>query len=160
MVYRRTERGLTLIELMLVVSIIGLLAVLAIPAFMKARMRAKTSGFVNDLRSLYGAFQQYALENGDFPPDVPPGVMPVGMAEYLPRRLDWTAETRIGGHWDWDRAELRGTALHRCYAGVSVWNPGRTTKQMELIDEKIDDGNLVTGGFYARSNGYIYVLEK
>jgi len=151
--------GFTVVEIMIVMSIIGLLAVLAIPLFAKARMKTQANAFINDLRLAGDAFEQYALENGTFPANEDPGVVPDGMSEYLPRRIFWTERTTIGGHWDWDRAANRGEELHGCYAGLSVYKPDRTTSQMQEIDSRIDDGNLNTGIFRSRTDGYISIIE-
>ena len=153
--------GFTIIELMIVVSIIGLLAVLAIPAMRKAHRRAQNSAFSNDMRSVANnAFEQYAIEKGDYPPDSPPGVVPPEIVPYLPKRFVWTAKTPIGGQWDWDRAPGRGETIHNVYAGLSVYKPSRTTPQMRELDTLMDDGNLLTGRFRSRTDGYIYILEE
>ena len=49
---------------MIVVAIIGLLAAIAIPNFIKARETARKNTCINNLRLIDGAIQQWALETG------------------------------------------------------------------------------------------------
>ena len=146
------RRGFTLVEIMIVVAIISLLAMLAVPSFMKSRRQVQTNNFVSDLRVAVDAFMLYNLEHGVYPPDRTPSVIPPGMAEYL-RGMKWAEPTPIGGQWDWDYQQFGHIA------GVSVYRPDRTPSEMREIDARIDDGNLSTGQFRSRTAGYIYIIE-
>lgn len=55
--------GFTLVEIMIVVAIIGLLATIAIPNFVRARLKAQQAACINNLRQIDGAKQTWALEN-------------------------------------------------------------------------------------------------
>lgn len=59
---KNTSQGFTLVEIMIVVAIIGLLAAIAIPSFMKARTTSQTNACINNLRQIESGKEQWALE--------------------------------------------------------------------------------------------------
>ena len=59
-----SNKGFTLVEIMIVVVIIGLLAAMAIPAFQKVRSASQDKTVLNNARQLSAAADQYYLENG------------------------------------------------------------------------------------------------
>jgi prepilin-type N-terminal cleavage/methylation domain-containing protein len=58
----KTNRGFTLVEIMIVVAIIALLASIAVPNFLRARKRSQATRVLEDLRMLDAAMDQYAIE--------------------------------------------------------------------------------------------------
>src|SRR5208282_4449909 len=61
---RNGKAAFTLVEIMIVVAIVGLLAALAIPAFVKARKQSQGRRILNDCRQMDSAINQWALETG------------------------------------------------------------------------------------------------
>lgn len=151
---RRPKAAFTLVEIMIVVVIIGLLAALAIPAMQRAQHAAKTSRFISDLRTFVQSFEQYALENGNWPPNVGSGAVPANMTTALHISV-WTSRNTVGGRWNWDR-NYAGFS-----AAVSTVDGNLTDEEMADIDAQIDDGDLSTGNFQkSASNRFSYVLEE
>jgi len=62
-------KGFTLIELLIVVAIIAILAAIAVPNFLEAQVRAKTSRARTDLRTLATALESYGVDSNHYPPN-------------------------------------------------------------------------------------------
>lgn len=148
-----SKDGFTLVELLIVVVILAILAVIAIPFVRGNTDDAEARVYVANLRYACDQFKLYQIEEGHYPPDVTPGIVPAGMADRL-APLEWTSPTPITGQWDWDFQQYHFTA------GVSVFKPNRDANDIaRRVDQIIDDGDLATGSFRARADGYIRVVE-
>ncbi len=60
---KMSKKGFTLVEIMIVVLIIGLLAAIAIPSFVRARETSRAKTCTNNLRLVDAAVEQWAMEN-------------------------------------------------------------------------------------------------
>jgi len=69
----KKQGGFTLVEIMIVVAIIGLLAAIAIPNFVRARTTSQTNACISNLRIIDGAKGQWALEVHKQNSDTPAG---------------------------------------------------------------------------------------
>jgi prepilin-type N-terminal cleavage/methylation domain-containing protein len=87
--------GFTLIELLIVVAIIAILAAIAVPNFLEAQVRAKTSRARSDLRSITTALEAYHVDHNRYPTMIElgfaGGVAPLAGSDlkwwYVPDRL-------------------------------------------------------------------------
>ncbi|MGE4489554.1 MAG: type II secretion system protein [Kiritimatiellales bacterium] len=152
------KSGMTLVEVIIAVSIIGLMAVMIVPAVQHSVRSRQNSRCASQLRRAIAAFELYRSENGAYPPDqnVPGDLSVSGMNPYFDDLgIDWWAEeTELGGRWDWD------VGYHSIPASISIWKPTASAKQLLEFDRLVDDNDLATGRFRKIETQYHYILEN
>lgn len=95
------RKGFTLVEIMIVVAIIGLLAAIAIPNFVKARTTARLNTCRNNQRIISSAIEQWALDENKAETDLVTG-------------LEW-------------KTYIKGAVVPTCPAGGAVYTYGGGT---------------------------------
>ena len=100
-VNRRGESGTTLFELLLVMSILGILANLALPVSLYVIRRAHAQSVVADFLVIQQAVVQYHSDKGGYPAETSAGGEPVELRPYLKGRVNWN-NTRLRIAYDWE----------------------------------------------------------
>ena len=66
----KEANGFTLIELMIVVSIVGILATLAVPSYQGTLLRAREAALRQDLYTMRDVLDQHRADQGKYPPSL------------------------------------------------------------------------------------------
>lgn len=134
------QKGFTIIELVVVVTVIGILALLGMPGIRLARERTEATATANDLRVFTEAIEFYSTAQGAYPAYMTYTTMPETIQEYLP--VAWKNGTHS---WFYDN--------NASYTYVYLYNLNFTAEQAVRLDRILDDGNIATGSLRVANNG-------
>ena len=149
-----SNRGFSLVEIMIVVVIIGILASIALPAFERVWSNSTFTAFYNDLRVFQDALHTCVLETGNSDQGSATGFLSEEFAAYIDEAI-WAKETQIGGNWD---VEYNSSGV-----GLGIGAHGALLPNSTLldIDDKFDDGDLATGNLRKiTADRFFWVLEE
>ena len=168
----------TLVEIAVVVTIIGILAALAVPHFKRVRENAIISTLENDLRIFSQEFMQYELNFGAYPDTSTSGTYPNGMADRISGA--WILPSVIGGTYLWvyeggskggkggkagKGKDKKGKGKDNSFAYIEIktnsTEPLRIdSTRLAEIDDDLDDGNTSSGNFQVSGMSIRYYLEQ
>ena len=135
------QRGMSLLELIIVMAIIGILAAVAVPLLKNAPRRAQEATLKQNLRVMRDAIDQHYADKGHYPPSLQALVE----AEYL-RTIPLDPITRSNDTWVEVLAE---------FPALSDEDPWAETDLSPFGDPGIEDvhsgseENALEGGAYA-----------
>jgi prepilin-type N-terminal cleavage/methylation domain-containing protein len=150
----RRRGGFTLVELLLVVAIVGILAQIAIPNYRNLVTRARAVDVLGDIEVIEQGARNFQGDRHLWPPDAAPGVIPPGLATYLPDAFSFTGEDF---QLDWENIDLPG-GLPGDPGTSRILGVGVVTGNAELAEALV--AIFGQAGWYVVGSTYVRIIER
>jgi prepilin-type N-terminal cleavage/methylation domain-containing protein len=158
-----SQRAFSLVEMSVVVTLIGLMAAIAIPSYRHLTLRSKATAVVNDIRSFSTACITYSAQNGHWPTSTgTPGQIPPEVLDAI--SSGFSRPTPIGGYYNWETNNSSHgfhvtAALSIISTGSSVMSDDVEMLQM-INDDMESDHDLHAGSVQVDgTNNLVFVVE-
>ena len=151
------KKGFTLIETMVVLTIIGILVSFSMPEYMKAKKMAQAVSVIADFKVIHTAAVACFLETGKYPPDYYPGGVPKELKPYLPEDFKFSRTPELDVRYDWENWVLANGKPKHPKTGV-LYGISVTTKDKVLVKyiTSIYQGKF----YYSLGNNYTFIIEE
>jgi prepilin-type N-terminal cleavage/methylation domain-containing protein len=155
-----TNKGFTLVELMIVVAIIGLLAAVGVPAFANAYHKSRALSIYKEFRYVEEAVLLYYAYNGSLPPKVGGGEYQLheDLLEYL--RDDWPGSSTLGTKWKWGFWPEGNICSIRVDLSECLEDDPSLEYTLQILDENHDNGDLHSGDIKLGGAGVLWYYIK
>ena len=107
--------GFTIIELLMTMTIVGLLSAVAVPKFTEMKRRATATQLLGDFGVMRHAAMTFYVDSGYFPRETPTGSLPANLDTYLPAGFSMTKD-----EWTMDYENWTLTTGMRTATGVAI----------------------------------------
>jgi prepilin-type N-terminal cleavage/methylation domain-containing protein/prepilin-type processing-associated H-X9-DG protein len=142
---RASESGFTLIEILIVLSIIAILAALIFPTFARVRENGRRASCQSNMKQLGLAFQQYTQDNDELLPNV--RILPFDQGGWMYLNMFPASETR--GGYEPDKGGLypyvKSTQVYVCPSDGKGRSSGNSYSANGCVFHALDSGGLGAG---------------
>lgn len=149
----RAGRGFTLLELVIVVTVVGILAAIAIPAYFGLVSNTRAAQAVADLQAVRAAVYLYYGDLGRWPTESMAGYTPKGLAQNLPKNFSFSNRWYTVDYDNWIGLHRQGRAPNGTTTVVGVSIISRDPKLLKRIQ------SLLRNTKFTKISNAKYTLE-
>ena len=143
----RRRRGFTFVELLVSMTVVGLLSAVAVPKYIDLKRRANTTKVLGDFQVVRVAVMSFYADSSYWPEDAALGSIPQNLEKYLPAgfaftRQDWRLKLEV---WELGQAPFTSASA---LVGITVETDdpllGETTSRLLGNVPQVANGSSIT----------------